>query len=444
MSIAKNTTQTFITKILGFIISFIGGVFLTRLLGPEGCGIISYIVTLAGFFSVLLSFNITNTLTYFIAKGNYKRSEVLGIGLSLIILGLVIFLFPILLSQIYENKFILKLFPEEYQSNLSILFLIASFLGMTFIRFFSGIMQGVKNFKIINLITLGSVILNLFVFSSLWGLHKTNIINVSIFNIFVVQIAIIICSLIIRILLISHYKIHFSFRLSKTLSIPIIKYASVGWATIVIGFLVKKMDIWIIQYYMSTKDLGYYSLATRLTDILILAFLPTINVILPYLAKKNNTKTQNLFFQFSRISITIIFIVCFILYFILDWAIPIIYGKEFIRAILPSKILCFGSLIIIIRNLVIIYNTSINKQDKNLKTIIVSFISILVLDFTLIPKFGIIGASWASILSYILGTIFILLISFENTKKALISMFILKKEDINLFINFIKTNKINF
>ena len=64
MSIARQITSTFVTKIISFVFAFIGSVFLTRLLGPEGKGIHAFISANVLLFSLLIGMDMLNSLTY--------------------------------------------------------------------------------------------------------------------------------------------------------------------------------------------------------------------------------------------------------------------------------------------------------------------------------------------------------------------------------------------
>jgi O-antigen/teichoic acid export membrane protein len=113
---------------------------------------------------------------------------------------------------------------------------------------------------------------------------------------------------------------------------------------------------------------------------------------------------------------------------------PFLYGTEFTSAVLPLQILWIGGLLLLIRNIFLMYNVATNNLAPNFFAVLASLLATLILDFMLVSRYGIVGASWASVVAYGVGSL-IVMISVLNKFTRPISFFLIfKKDDFNYLV----------
>jgi O-antigen/teichoic acid export membrane protein len=110
--------------------------------------------------------------------------------------------------------------------------------------------------------------------------------------------------------------------------------------------------------------------------------------------------------------------------------IPILYGEDFSGSVVPFEILICGIVFACQTKIFASFILSDNKVKINLMATIVGFILACVFNFTLIPIYGITGASIAQSISAIGVFLFVYIASLIFTKIGRPNLFILTSQDI--------------
>lgn len=181
-----------------------------------------------------------------------------------------------------------------------------------------------------------------------------------------------------------------------------------------IALLYQRVDILILAEFLSDGDVGQYSTAYRVFEILILLPSMIATAAFPIMTqsqKLDRKVYQNIAgksIQYSLVALLPIIIGAF---FLGQSVIEIIFGEQFRPAGILLKILVWGLLSQAINNTlgrgIIAYH-----HEKSL--IIIGFLSLAVnitLNIILIPKIGVIGAVWATLGSYLISTLLHLIIA---------------------------------
>lgn len=158
-----------------------------------------------------------------------------------------------------------------------------------------------------------------------------------------------------------------------------------------------------VSNYLSTSDLGIYSVATQISGIALQ--LPTIAnaLLIPLfitLEKENQTQRLNRFFIDVLPSATLIWgVFCLILSFAGYLTIPLVFGDEFAKAVLPLWVLAAGSCM----NLPVLLGYSalshaISASYISMYAAIFGALTNICFNFLLIPIMGIEGSAWATTL----------------------------------------------
>lgn len=429
-SIARQATTTFGTKAIGFLFSFISSIFLTRLLGVEGKGVQAFINANVVLFSTFFGFNVLTTLTYFVAKENFDAAAARGLALLMNGLGIVFFITAVLLLFVFNSPILDFIIPEGYQSPFFVTYLILFFLSGISTPFFYGNWTGQAKFNIINGLVLLSSILNALIFSGAWFLQEKDLVTFSLEQVLTISLAVTSLLFLLQAAMFLYSREKISFKIRKVIR-PILLFSSIGWLTGVMGFAVRRIDFWFVEYYRSIEQLGYYALAAGLVDILITIVLPATYVLSPYLTNANTEQREAILGRFSRITIAMMTVLTIIALPLIKPMLPFLYGTEFTSAVLPLQILWIGGLLLLIRNIFLMYNVATNNLAPNFLAVMASLLATLVLDFMLVSRYGIVGASWASVVAYGVGALIVMVSVFSKFTKPISFFLIFKKDDFN-------------
>ncbi len=404
--IFKNSLFTTISKIISLTLGFASSIFFIRLLGAEGKGHLSILEASSALIVLVSSLNLNVSIIQFVSKAKINKDKILG-------LSIIIFIFSIILSIIILTVLYLLESTMVILPNSNIIVYAGLLLLMIIVielkEIFSSFLKGLKFFKDLYYSTLIYSIFRLFLFLILYVVHMNYNINFSVIQlIFAHILCLIVLMLSTFVFFIREVKIVPSFKISFLELKPFLRYSSVGLVVILISFLGRKSDIWIISYLLDTRELGYYAVAVTLGDLVLQIPMTLKNVLFPYLSSsKSSFERKKLLAMFSRFNATIILMIISFLIISSHILIPFMYGKEFVNSIVPFQIFIIGIGFIGFKEFFQIYNMSIEKQNVNIWSNMLGLFLLVSLNFILIPLYGIKGASLAAMLSFAVSTIFI-------------------------------------
>lgn len=165
-------------------------------------------------------------------------------------------------------------------------------------------------------------------------------------------------------------------------------------------------DNLIIKYFLSVEDVGIYNIAYQLFMAMAGLSYLFANYFAPQMIKaiqkKNIEKLENIYKR-DKIFLVILVSLPHILVILLAKKIIVeFYGINYVNAVFPLIILTFGSIIeyFSIFNM-LIYNSFKKYKILQILNIFQALLNII-FDFLFIPKFGISGAAYGTVLSYII------------------------------------------
>lgn len=187
-----------------------------------------------------------------------------------------------------------------------------------------------------------------------------------------------------------------------TYSIPLLPFSLVGY------FAGSYVDAIFISKFLSTHDLGIYSIATQINGVALQ--LPTLanTLLLPLfitLQKESQNERTSNYFSNVLPSLTLLWgLSCALLSFVLSYAIPAVFGVAFAEAAAPAWILLTATAV----SLPVLIGYAAISHAYSMTY--VSFVSVmfsattnLIANFALIPRFGLVGCAWATVIAYFVG-----------------------------------------
>lgn len=186
------------------------------------------------------------------------------------------------------------------------------------------------------------------------------------------------------------------------------KWVAISTASITLIF---NMDSLMLVKLRGLEDVGFYNGALPIIQIpiTILAFVP--KVFIPHIATKiNKVSTKKIVSSVYSFQLSV-FIPCIIGliigYFVIDDIITLLFTEKFSPAKTAAFILCCGVPFYAMSLISIGFLQSLKKEKLTAIIMLIALFINFVLNFSLIPKYGINGAAFATLTTYI--TTFIML-----------------------------------
>lgn len=182
-------------------------------------------------------------------------------------------------------------------------------------------------------------------------------------------------------------------------SIPLLPYSIVGY------FSGTYVDAVFVANFLSTRDLGIYSVATQISGIVLQ--LPTLanTLLLPlFVTLQRETESQRASNYFANVvpTLTLMWgLACTTLGFAGYLAIPLIFGHEFKNSTMPLWILLTAGVIAFPGG--IGYSAMSNATSTTYISLIAAAVSGVVniaANFVLIPKYGLVGSAVATVAAF--------------------------------------------
>jgi len=420
MSIIKNISVGVLANVLILIMSFVNGIVITRMLGPTQRGKYFLIITLTSILSGILSLGIGYSNQVFIAKRKYKLGELnsnsiiysLGIGM--------IAFFCCLLFKDYFLRYLLKDVDYSYV-----------LLGVGFLPF--SLYMGCWNSLMVGLNRI--ILVNVVSFFNILALFVSTIIVLVVFRLGVHGWLVMWFSLNVMVALAMLYisnkidRVHLHFNpliFKETLSFGIRAHLG-GIAT----SIWMRLDSFLLNFYHGATQVGYYSLAVSLTEMLWNILNPLYNAIAPRIAGDKPEESKQLTLRVTRHVTLFLVLTAGILALTGKWIIPFFYGHEFLPSVKPFTILLIGTIGVGIAIATSVYFLGqLNRPGLLSLLAWVNAIINIVLCFLLIPQYGLIGCAWAFTITLIIGIIIVLLVLKFLTGFSLRDMLVVRKSDL--------------
>lgn len=427
MSLAKWTLGTFGAQIIGVFFLALWGIINSRVLGPEGKGIVTMVFLYPDLFAVLFQLSLSSPYLHHIGRAKYKLGNFAANSLFLAgILGsLAIFVFWVTFFLARE-----QLYPGIRGIYLAPTMLLTPFLMI--ITYSYAILLGSANIRDYNLIKIiwsisGAILIILLVFIlklGIWGAiigGSTAIFFTAVMGVYLVA----------RITKKEGWQIQ-----PKLLKETLTDGAKLHIGG-VSGYLSNKANIFLLNYYLGAREVGLLSVALVISEILNLISQATSTVLCAKASPADEAEAARLTGLVTRHALLWTIIAGLILAIGAKFFIWLFAGKDFFPATLPLVILLPG---VVLRAITYNIEALIIRHRKFLwATYIYCFLAAIsiVSGIILIPRYNLIGAALATIIPQILTAIIYIFIFCFLGKRSPKELFCFTKEDLLLYKNLV-------
>ncbi len=422
-SVAKNTGVLFVSQIISYILGFFFIMYITRYLGPEEYGILSFALAFTTIFGIMADLGLSQFIVREISRDPSLAPKYLGNALGIkIIASLLTFILAALIINGLN-------YPAK---TVDVVYLIALYvLFNSFIQLFYSLFQSYEKmeYQAIGLVLTNILLLVL----ALLGIHLNMDLVYFALVYFIVSLIILIYVAVVSLRKFIIPKIEFDLDFSR----KVLGESLFFVLAMVFTEIYFNIDSVMISLLVGNTAVGFYNAAYKL--IFILMFIPGVLVIsmFPVMSKHFKSAKNLLKLEYERMFKYLFIIALMILIFgfiFADKIILIIYGSAFIPSISALQILICVIPIIFITYLSGNLLGSINKQRFVAIVTAASAVLNVILNLFLIPQFSYFGASVATVLTEL--CVLILMFSYisrffhrisilDNILKPLISAFVL-------------------
>lgn len=385
----SNNIQWFaIAKIASLILSFLTTLIVARLFGPEQFGILSYVTSIVGLFSIFATFGIGTIIYKELVLHKNKREEIFGSAFALNTITalstlIVVSVFLFFINESFYVKSIIFLMSLTFVTQPLTL------LSFDFLKDKEGKYVAIAQTASL-LISSVLKILVTYLYSSVTIFIGILILeNIILGGIYTYQIKKIkLRTLSFKIKKAQVYYLFYS-------SLPMILYSA-------FSEIYSRIDQVMLKSYINIETVGIYAASVRITEIWYLIPNILLGALFPALANvKENTKEYSKRYNILFALLTgSAFIICFAIFFLKEYIVNIVYGKEFAEAAPILGLYIFSIVGFFMSSL--LYQDLFLRNNKWSITLIPFFTAILnvALNIYLIPAYGAMGAALATVISY--------------------------------------------
>lgn len=422
----KNTLITFVTRAVTTIFTIVITIIIARVLGPKGQGIYSLVILFPVILLIFTSFGINQATVFFIGKKKYSPKEIFG---NNIIFNILISVFTILIGLVTIFFFSEKFFPGVEKKYL---FLALSLIPFSlFFNLGSHILLGLQKIKKYNIISfLRSIFFLILIGILLLGFHFgiTAAVSAQIFSFLVMGI--------VLFFLTKKETNGISLKFNKDYCKKSFLYGAKIHLGSIFHFLHHRIDLFLLNIFINPIAVGFYYAAAKLAEGIWLFSTSASTILFPKVASETNEKRLKKFtpLVFRNILFATLLIVILLSIFS-KYIITLFYSEKFLESVQPFQILLIGTLFI--SGWRVLFNDLAARGKPMINTYIVgsSVILNIILNIFWIPKWGITGAAWATVVSYLFVFIVTIFIYSKISGNKIKAVILPQKSDLSFYKN---------
>ena len=398
MKYAKNTSWLFGEKILRMAVGLFVGVWVARYLGPDKYGLLSYAGSFVGLFTAIATLGLDGIVVRELVKHPHKENELLGTAFYLKLMGAVLTL-VILYIAIYFTS-------NDHYTNVMI-FIIAS---ATIFQSFNVVDMYFQS-KVMSKFVVYANIISLFISSLvkiLLILSDAPLIAfawVVLFDSFVLA-----CGFIYFFLKNSKFKIRTEgstlgvqhLRFNKLTAVSLLRDS---WPLILSGMVISiymKIDQVMIKEMLDNEAVGQYAAAVKISEAWY--FIPMVisSSLFPAIINAKKVSEELYYARLQKLYDLMVWMAIAIalpMTCLSDWVVDLLYGSQYNQAGSVLMIHIWAGVFIFLGVAFSKYLTIENLTKKMFYRTFLGAVSNIILNYILIPRYGIIGAAIATLLS---------------------------------------------
>lgn len=419
-----------LTQIPLVLSSVVVSIATARLLGPEGKGAVGLLQYNAMLLGMLVGFGLNAATLQYVSKSQLTSSRALGAGLAVQALSAALSAALLLLATFIDQRSLV--YPNGIQPWVSLMFLWTATVTTQFCGLMAAIHQGLRQFRWLNQQVLLRSMLSAAAGSLLWIINPPRAAELLLMAMAAIGLTESLAWIWRHRRLAMELPVFSAVRSDLRLMLA---FAGNGYASRFANFLNYRVDIWVLSYFEPTAQVGLYLLAANTTQMLWLVSDPIAGVLMPHLNAASGVERIRKFWAYHRLNVTVVLLASAVAFVLADPIIPLAFGHEFSPAVPAFRLLLIGNLFACASKTFSTWNMAQNAVRFNLIATLIGLAATVVLDFALIPTFGIMGAAAASTVAYTATFTAVLLLARFGAKLSLENPAIITRHDIEILMH---------
>ncbi|HMU12555.1 MAG: polysaccharide biosynthesis C-terminal domain-containing protein [Bacteroidetes bacterium] len=401
MSIQRSILHTFLAQVPTLALFFLASVLMTNVLGDDGRGAFALMQNLVIFMMMGLGLNFSLGLMYHTARSGGDQRVPVGMASSLFLVNLVAV--PSILGIIIFSDALRGIFfPGRLAHPIYFAYVAVSVLMGQVITFVSAMVQGLKLFTILNRMSIVTAAFSCTGFVLIWCFRgMIDPANILPYTLLVTVSGVTMQAVIWSIIYVRKIGLPPVPLRDWTVMRPFLAFSLMGYLTNMINLVNYRLDIWIVDQFSGTANLGLYAAAVGVGQLFFNIPEPLSRVVQPYLYSSNDDGMMERFRVIARLNFTAVTVLCIFTAIIAPWLLPLMYGPDFSGSVTALRLLLPGIAFCGAYKLLAVVLIQRGLLRFNLYGSVIAALTTVVLDLVLIPAMGITGASIASSIAYL-------------------------------------------
>lgn len=385
-----NTSWLFGEKILRMVVGLFVGIWVARYLGPEQFGLFSYAQSFVGLFTAIATLGLDGIVVRELVKDESRRDELIGTAFYLKLIGAIAVLIVLAVAIQFTSN-------DQYTNIL--VFIIAS----------ATIFQA---FNVVDMYFQAKVLSKYVVFANIISLFISSIVKiVLILNdapLIAFAWATLFDSVVLALGFIYFYlknNSKFKFQNLKFTKATAVALLKDSWPLILSGIVVSiymKIDQVMIKEMLDNEAVGQYAAAVRISEAWY--FIPAViaSSLFPAIISSKKQSEELYYARLQKLYDLMVWfgiLLVLPLWFFSDLIILTLFGEPFANAIDVFEVTIFILILIFISSVHGKWLLSEGLQRYSLFYSIMGVISNVVANLYFIPKYGIVGAAYGTVLA---------------------------------------------
>ena len=244
---------------------------------------------------------------------------------------------------------------------------------------------------------------------------------------------------------------HFSFQINKNILRSLFSFGYKAHLSNVFAFLHLRIDQVMLNFFLNPMTVGFYVISVNIVEKLWLLSQAVSTVLYPKVASmKDEEQRKRLTPLVARNTLLITMLGAFVVFLLAKWLILLLYSEKYLPSVEPLQVLLIGIVAISIERIIANDIDARGKPMINTYITLVALIANITLNVIFIPKYGVIGAGWATSLTYALNSVIKILVYCKLSGNFVSDVILFKKSDIKLYLDALTTvndkvkHKLNF
>lgn len=387
MSFLRGIFITYSNQLVIYVFALISSVLTARGLGPDGRGVLAASMAVFSAVSLIVNFGIGQGLTYTGSKDKQRAARAAFAALTFSVLNGLLGSVVILILHLTGNSAVNNI-PE------TVILMVAAGIPFALLMNYSGgVLLSQNHILAMNSITFMTETIRLI---GLTVLYATGIMNI--FNVVGLWL--------INIILTSIFGFTLALTrvgISRALSADILReITTIGFKSFLVGImghLLLRSDIIILNMFRVPAEIGYYSIAVTLSDKIVILPKITGRLLFPHSVRGQDEAVPFLM-KVSLFTAVTLGLMILLISPVLPFAIRILYGADFSPSTLACYILLPGIYFLGLLNVLMQYFSARGYPPVSFYAPLTALLINVGLNVVLIPAYGYYAAAFTSTVSY--------------------------------------------